>query len=304
MGQGADSAPRLRRIEVVANLASGSVGPDARETIEAILSEAGVEGRIHTPDSGDLNRSIRQALDAGPDLLVIVAGDGTARCAAEMAGFDGPLLAPLPGGTMNMLPRALYGERDWATALTDTLKDHCVRTVSGGEVDGRRFYVAAMLGSPALFALAREAMRERRFGLAWRRAKRALRRTFSGSLHFAIEDRAEGKAEALALMCPLISAALDDDAGVLEAAALDPSGAAEAMRLGVSTLRGDWRQDPSVELWGCRYAKAWANGRIPATIDGEPVLLNRKVDIAFHPQAFRALAPTPPPAEDKPTVVG
>lgn len=282
---------KLRKIEVVANAASGSVGEGAREAIEAILSEAGVEGRIHMPTGPDINPCIRKAIDSGPDLLVIVAGDGTARCAAEMAGFDGPLLAPLPGGTMNMLPKALYGERDWKTALADTLREHKVRPVSGGEVDGKRFYVAAMLGAPALFALAREAMRERRFMLAVRRARRALERTLAGSLHFSIEGGARHKTEALALMCPLVSAALADDDRVLEAAALGPKGATDAVRLGARALTGAWRDDPSVEVWKCRRARAWASGRIPATLDGEPVLLGKSAEIRFHPEAFRALTP-------------
>jgi len=288
---------------VVANVASGSVGPNVRERVEAIVAEAGLDATIETPECAELTTCFRRVLDKGPDLLVIIAGDGTARVAAEMAGPDGPLVAPLPGGTMNMLPRALYGDRDWETALRDTLKPgHIIRPVSGGEVGGHRFYVAALLGSPALWALAREAVRDRRFDLAIRRAKRAARRAFSGRLRYSIEGGPMLKAEALSLMCPLISAALDDDDHVLEAAALSPSGAAEAVRLGVRTLRGNWRQDPAVEVFQCRSAKAWASGMIPASIDGEPVRLPRQVEIRYHPEAFRALAPPPP--EDPPSVVG
>lgn len=294
--------PRIQRIEVVANVASGSVGPDVRERVEAIVADAGMNVRVETPECADLVTCIRKSIDRNPDLLVIIAGDGTARCAAEMAGMDGPLVAPLPGGTMNMLPRALYGDRDWETALRDTLKDGQVRPVSGGEVGGHRFYVAALLGAPALWALAREAVRERRFDLAFRRARRAARRAFSGRLRYSIEGGPLQKAEALSLMCPLVSRALDDEDHVLEAAALDPAGAAAAFRLGVRTLRGNWRQDPAVEVFRCRHAKAWASGLIPASVDGEPVRLPRHVDIRYLPEAFRALAPPPP--EDTPSVVG
>lgn len=297
-----DPAPRIRRIEVVANVASGSVGPDVRERVEAIVAEAGLNARVETPECPELSACIRSAIDRDPDLLVIIAGDGTARCAAEMAGMDGPLVAPLPGGTMNMLPRALYGDRDWETALRDTLKDGRIRPVSGGEVGGHRFYVGALLGSPALWALAREAVRERRFDLAFRRARRAARRAFSGRLRYSIEGGPTHKAEALSLMCPLVSRALDDEDNVLEAAALDPQGAAEAFRLGVRTLRGNWRKDPAVEVFRCRYARAWAAGLIPASVDGEPVRLPRHVEIRYLPEAFRALAPPPP--EDTPSLVG
>ena len=41
-----------------------------------------------------------------------------------------------------------------------------MRPVAGGEVDGRPFYVAAILGSPALWGPAREAIREGTAGRA------------------------------------------------------------------------------------------------------------------------------------------
>ncbi|HYG25589.1 MAG TPA: diacylglycerol kinase family protein [Caulobacteraceae bacterium] len=302
MADGANPVPRLSRIEVVANVASGSVQPDVRERVEAIVAEAGVSARIDTPACADLNSCIRAALDRGPDLLVIIAGDGTARCAAEMAGMDGPLVAPLPGGTMNLLPRALYGERDWETALRDTLESGCVRPVSGGEVGGHKFYVGALLGAPALWALAREAVRERKLGLAVRRAKRAARRAFSGRLRFSIDGGLMQKAEALQIMCPLVSKALSDDDHRLEAIALDPAGAADAFRLGIRTLRGNWRDDPAVEVFHCRSGQAWASGIIPASIDGEPIRLPRNVEIRYLKEAFRSLAPPPP--DDPPTPLG
>jgi diacylglycerol kinase family enzyme len=47
----------------------------------------------------------------------------------------------------------------------------------------------------------------------------------------------------------------------------------------------------------CRSGRAWARGRIPAILDGEPLRLNPGVMFHFKPDAFRALAPPldPPP---------
>ena len=98
---------RLRRIEVVANLASGGVAKDAPEEIGKIFADHGLAAHVCAPETHDLTNCLQAAVDAAPDLLVTLAGDGTARLAAELCGPDGPLLATLPGGTMNMLPRAL-----------------------------------------------------------------------------------------------------------------------------------------------------------------------------------------------------
>lgn len=281
----------MKRIDVVANIASGSVGPDAPEIAERLLAEHGVSGVVHAPRPSELIDALRTVIDAGPDAVLILAGDGTARAAAELAGPDGPPIAPLPGGTMNMLPRALYGERAWPQAMAACLRDGETRMISGGEVGGRLFFVAAILGSPALWATAREAAREGRIDLALARARRAFRRAFSGRLRFTLDGRPEIKAEALTLMCPLVSSVLDAEERALEAAALDPSSALDVFRLGFNAARGQWRDDPSVAAGRCRIGRVWARGRIPAIFDGEPARLDPEVLIRFRPKAFRALVP-------------
>jgi diacylglycerol kinase family enzyme len=279
------------RVEVVTNIASGSVGRDAPAQAEAILAEHGIAGRVHAPSEGELTACLRDALDTRPDALLIVAGDGTARAAAEMAGPEGPMIAPLPGGTMNMLPHALYGAIPWPEAMANCLKGGQERMISGGEINGRLFFVAAILGSPALWAEAREAARAGRADLALLRARRAMRRAFSSRLRYVLDGRPKGKTEALSLLCPLVSADLDADEQALEAAALDPAGALDIFRLGVNTVTGNWRNDPSVIVGRCRIGKVWAGGRIPAILDGEPVRLDDTVRIRFRPKAFRALVP-------------
>lgn len=284
----------IRRVQVVVNPLSGSAGPDAVTEAERILAEAGIEGQVTTPGDDGVEACLRAAIDAGPDLLAIVAGDGTARTGAEMAGPEGPLVAPLAGGTMNMLPHAIYGaQRDWRTALTDILTDGVEKPIAGGEVEGRRFYVAAILGSPALWAQAREAARE---GDLWRavlRARRALHRAFSGRLRFSLDGGERRKTEALVLMTPLISRVMDEQEPCLEAAALDPASALEVLRLGVHFAQGDWRADPAVNVGRSRQGRAWASTRIPAVLDGEPARLDPVADFRFLPTAFRALAPRP-----------
>ena len=280
----------MRRVEIIANIASGSVGPDAPAVAERILAEHGVSGTVHTPGDGQLEKTLRLLIDTDPDAVFVIAGDGTARAAAEMSGPDGPPIAPLPGGTMNMLPRAFYGERSWPEAMVACLEEGQPRMVSGGEISGRLFFVAAILGSPALWADAREAARAGKLELTILRARRAFRQAFSRRLRFSLDGRPRQKTEALTLMCPLVSSALQEDERALEAAALDPANAIDVFRLGVSALTGSWRDDPSVSMGRCRVGRVWAGGRIPAILDGEPMRLEPEVQIRFRPKAFRALA--------------
>lgn len=281
---------RIQRVEVVANVASGSVGADAPAEIEAILAEYALTAHVAAPEPSGLTDALKAALDAAPDVVIVLAGDGTARAAAELAGPDGPAIAPLPGGTMNMLPHAIYGERSWQEALRLALSDGEIETLGGGEVEGRLFLVAAILGSPALWAPAREAARQGRPKLAVMRARRALRRAFTGRLRYSLDAGPREKAEALVLMCPRTSRGLDDDEHVLEAAAMDPGGAAEAFRLGVHAMLGDWRADPAVAVERCRIARVWASSGIPALLDGESVRLKSLAEVVYRPKLARVLA--------------
>jgi diacylglycerol kinase family enzyme len=282
---------RISRVEVVANLASGGVSEDAPEEIEKIFADHGLRAHICAPETRDLTNCLRAAVDSGPDLLVTLAGDGTARYAAELCGSRGPLLAPLPGGTMNMLPKSLYGARGWRDALDLALTVGEERRLGAGEVEGRLFLVAAVLGSPALWGPAREAARHGEPILALARARRALSRAFSGRLRYAIEDGPREKAEALLFMRPAASRALPNHAPALEAAALDVKGAGDVFRLGLYALMGDWRDDPAVTARPCRRARVWASGGLPALLDGELVRLRNSATVAYRPDALRVLAP-------------
>ncbi|WP_439470305.1 diacylglycerol/lipid kinase family protein [Brevundimonas sp.] len=291
----------LSRVLMLVNPLSGSVGPRAAGEAEAILSEYDCEASVVSLEGGQFDEQIQAALDAKPDVLFVLAGDGTAGTIASRAGPDGPLVAPLPGGTMNMLPRALYGTADWKLALRRALEEGAPQDVAGGEVtDGevtQSFYCAAIMGSPALWAPAREAMRTGKVKLAWLHARRALKRAFSGRLRFSLDGRKERRAEALVLISPMISRAMEENTG-LEAAAMNPSDAMEAFRLAAHAVMDDWRHDPAVSTRATQKVAVRARSRIPAVIDGEPIQLRHEASVRFIRKAFKALAPIPPAAED------
>ena len=151
------------------------------------MSEFGLEVHVASAEPRDIEATVRRAVSADPDLVIILAGDGTARLAAQLCGPDGPLVAPLPGGTMNVLPNALYNGLSWRDALKAALNEGKIRPVAGGEAEGRSFYVSALLRAPALWAPAREAVRNMDLRTAWSRARHAMLHAFSRKLHFALD---------------------------------------------------------------------------------------------------------------------
>jgi diacylglycerol kinase family enzyme len=280
------------RVIAVLNLGSGGGDAQASGKIETIFKDAGLTGaEVFAVEPAQLIAALDDAV-ARADVVVVLGGDGTIRAAAARCCAAGKLLIPLPGGTMNMLSRALYGERNWEQALADTLADPTAHTISGGLAEGEAFFCAAILGAPTLWADAREALRHGDLIGATKRTITAIRRSRDRPLRYQFGDQASGTAEAVAVICPLVSRGLADDASDLEAAAVDQHATAVAFfRLAFYAIFDDWRRDPGVRRTNVRKIRITGHGRVPVILDGEKARLGRNVTITFVPNAFRALLP-------------
>ena len=143
------------------------------------------------------------------------------------------------------------------------------------------------ISEAARYGMARKAIRS---------ARLALGRAFSGRLRYILDGGAREKAEALIFMCPLTSKALNEDENTLEAAGVDVTNAAEAIRLGFHALTGGWRSAPNVEVERCKIARVWSANSIPALLDGETVRLKSLTEIRYIPKLARILALPKDPA--------
>ena len=287
---GESDSPRsqFQTVFAVVNARAGSVGPTASEKLEAILRARCANVTVLSPEPDDMNAAMTEAIAAHPDAVIILGGVGTARHAAELAGPKGPPLIMLPGGTMNVLPKALYGARDWPDALIAALDHGVARDLPGARAGEHLFFVAGIFGSPARMAKAREAVREGKVFSAIGRFKHAFDRAFSHRLRVRRDLSPEGRAEAAAILCPLFSKV--DGADRLETALLDPAGALSAFRLGIGALTGGWRTDPATNIAPCRATEIRGRGPVPAVLDGEPVGFGDRVRIVAVPVAARVIA--------------
>jgi diacylglycerol kinase family enzyme len=274
----------------VVNTAGGSVDAAAPKRMAQIFALAGLpNAEIFSTGTRGINKALNDAADRA-DVVVVLGGDGTIRTAAVASARTGKPIIPLPGGTMNLLPRALYGEIGWEQALADTLAAPVERKVSGGMAQGHAFFCAAILGAPTLWADAREALRHGRVADAVQHSLTAVRRA-GESLDYNFDDQPKASAEAVVVMCPLVSKNVDADETVLEAAALDPTAAGAMFSLALRAVFDNWRADPSVSLAKVKSVRVFGQSRLPVILDGEKVRLGRTVLVSFNPVAFRALVP-------------
>ncbi|MGA0599519.1 diacylglycerol/lipid kinase family protein [Caulobacter sp. KR2-114] len=278
------------RIHAVLNTGSGSVNAASPAKMTQIFTDAGLpHAEIVVAAPKDIEAVLAKAMQEA-DVVVVLGGDGTIRTAAHGCGACGKLLVPLPGGTMNMLPHALYGAKTWPKVLAQVLARPRVQVVSGGRIGKESFYCAAILGSPSLWADAREAVRHGHLIEAVKRSAVALEHS-GEPLAYDFGNGETGEAQALAVICPLVSRAMVADAPSLEVAALEPATASGVFSLAYHAVFDDWRRDPSVSLARVKAIEVSAEGRLPAILDGEKVRLGRSARVVFRPMAFRALVP-------------
>lgn len=106
----------LLTIQVIANPSAGQGSP-VLKILNTVFSEAKVEWDIAiTKASGDGHILARRAIEAGADIIAVFGGDGTViDVASALTGTPIPL-GILPGGTANMMSRALGIPQDLAAA--------------------------------------------------------------------------------------------------------------------------------------------------------------------------------------------
>ena len=192
---------------------------------------------------------------------------------------------------MNMLARALYGDLSWEHVLDKTLTAPSLKVLSGGRIAGKQFLIAAIVGTPALLAEPRESMREGNIVDAIEKGSVAFRKIFETKVQYLISDKMKGEAEAVALICPLISEQMSDSEQALEAAIIDVESAAEVIGLATTAAFGKWRDDRNILLTKTKRVTVQSSKEIPATLDGEKVNLGRSAEIDFVSTALTVLVP-------------
>lgn len=283
------AAQRVRKVLVLLNEKAGSVGPKAGAQLIEALNAAGVE-QFTIVDATRMSRRHFQRASQF-DAIVVLGGDGTARYAAELAPRDGPPLILLPGGTLNILPKALYGELAWAEAIKAALERGVERRLPVGRANGEAFYVAGLFGPTTLLALARESVREGKPLKALQRLRHALNRSFTRSIRARAGSGKMRKAEGIGVLLPSFSGGIESDA--LEWVRLDARHLLDLARVSLRAITADWRNDSTVEIGKCKTGDIYASGIIPATLDGEPRTFLSYVRITFNKRGPKVLALDP-----------
>jgi diacylglycerol kinase family enzyme len=281
------------KVGAIINTSSGSCDLGSEQKMLSILTGAGVvEPKTWCGEGDKMERFFAEAARQKLDIFIVLGGDGTIRKAAQACTETSPYLIPLPGGTMNVLPQALYGDLSWEEALKNTLAAPSAKILSGGRVVNEQFFVAAIVGAPALLIQARESVREGNVIDLIEKGRVALQKMFGTKVRYLISEEMKGEAEAVLLICPLISEEMSGSEQALEVAVVEVENAAEVIRLATAAAFGKWRDDRKIHLTKTKRLAVQSSKGIPATLDGESVNLGMRAEFDFVSRAVTVLVPS------------
>ncbi|WP_188238032.1 diacylglycerol/lipid kinase family protein [Sphingopyxis sp. LK2115] len=223
------------RPALVCNSQSGSHDRAMLDAIEAVCRERGapLAATFALPDDAipDAAELARRQID----LLIVWTGDGTINAAARnAAGWDGAIL-PLPGGTLNLLSKALHGDRKARDILADVLRGKgCRRPVPVVRSKDGDAFITIVAGPATRWAEVRETMRRDGLIEASREAPDALDAMLNApGVRIAGQDRD----------WPAII--LTPTARGIRADGIVAEGPADVLHHGLAWLGGDFRDGPS-----------------------------------------------------------
>jgi YegS/Rv2252/BmrU family lipid kinase len=268
------------------------------------FEEAGVALDVATTERTGHAAEIARARGRDYDLVFSLGGDGTAMEIAGALAYTDIPIGVLPGGTGNLLARALGIPRNVRRAVAGLL-DGDTRRIDLGVVHGHRFAVAAGVGIDAAMVAETPRWMKRRLGvLAYTLiATRAALRSVVLKRFFVARVTVDGETierRVAAVLFANFGAILEDriafgpdiacDDGVLDCCIFAPEHLRDAMRIMWRVTRRDFRPDPAmVYRRGTRFHIETVP-ELPLQADGE-LLGTSTADVTVEPLAARLLVP-------------
>lgn len=256
----------MQRLWFITNPGSGSTTQAKCDALEAVFEERGLAlvGRTHFPDEEIPEGAALTGKQV--DTVVLFAGDGTINAALCALGeWQGSFLI-LPGGTMNLLAKALHDELDPQKIIHAAHREARRIALPYVEAGPHRGFVGLILGPAAAWFRAREAVRTGRVRRLVQAARSAWRRTFDRrGIRIAGVPELPDRYQAV-----FVTPASD----TLHVAAVDARDWRSIVQLGWDWLTGDWVAARAVSESHTQELRPAGDAPLLALFDGEPVTLD------------------------------
>lgn len=242
--------------------------------------------RIVTTDRHDLIALLGEAAGARPAAVAVIGGDGTAHAALEtLTPLRIPTI-PLPGGTMNRLAARVFGRANLEQCLS-ALADGSARSLAGGRVEEKCFFVAAGFGAWMQVQLLRERLRKPKSIMGVRAMLRMAPRQFADRVTWTVDGAGPLSHSTLIVGVGRIDTAFGfglerHEPRVFDVAGADIRNWGDVALLTGAALSRRWRRLSRVTVAAARTLSVENNhDGTPALLDGEFHMLRRVNGVVF-----------------------
>lgn len=276
----------MERVWFVTNHASGTATPEKCEALEAVFEERGLALAGRTDFPNEAIPTPDQLDSAKADTVVLFAGDGTINATlCKLADWEGGFLI-LPGGTMNLLAKALHATLDPAQIIHAAHAGGRRVALPFAEAGQHRAFAGLIIGPAAHWGKAREAAREGEVRRVLKLIGKAWRRTFGTGLRIGGVRGMTARYQAVFV---------HPTQGSLDVAAIDARDLRSIVELGWDWLTGDWVAARAVTYRKAQSLHLAARKSVLALFDGERETLapDARITGGLTRPIFIATAPEP-----------
>ena len=282
----------FKKPAVVINANAGSTTDITAEITQIFKARFGVTPACHYVEGGALVPSLNSAIDSGADLIVTYGGDGTSLAGVSIANAVNVPVVPLPGGTMNMLPKSLYGSDDWKTALTIALSQDGPVWIPVGLLNDRIFIVAALVGTIVRLGVTRELVREGSLVEATKTLAETLRDVSpEGGFEYHLGHNAAAQpANMLQITCPFMND-FAADPNAFDVLGINIESYTELPTLGLTAIIDQWREDNAATSNTASTVEITGSGEVDILLDGEHEIMRYPLKVSFKEKGALFLCP-------------
>ncbi len=286
------TSANFKNPRLIINAASGSTRDISNEASSLIKTFLNCETACHYIQPTALDETIDACISSGCDLLVTYGGDGTSMAALNAANAKNIPVLPLPGGTMNVLPKSLYRLDEWQDVLSLALSKGKPTWIPCGKIGDQCFVVAAIFGAVVEIGEAREMLRDGDIIDAVKTTAQTLATALESDKIEYVQSQGGKKRQAslLQVTCPLMNNFANDPSR-FEAAAISIDTLGEVSSLGLTAMFDQWRHHDTSCVWQNDKINIHGEGTLKALLDGEPVTFERPFQIKLHKKGALVLRP-------------
>lgn len=283
----------IKNPAVIINATSGSTSDISDEVATTLGAHGCATNSIVFVEAKDLDGAIQSAIETKSEVIITYGGDGTSLSAAIAASAADIPIVPLPGGTMNVLPKALYGTDVWQDVLDIALSTGQPRWIPAGIIGEHMFLVAAIIGTSARIGNVREALRGMEIVKAAKLAIDAVSDIKpDATFDYTLDDDRVFKdiANLLTVTCPGMNDYASSDTE-FDVAAINAEGYGDLAGIGLSAITSSWRDDQSAAINNASKVTMSGIRKLDMLLDGEFHTALLPADITLKEKGVKVLAP-------------